>query len=130
MAQGMTPAKKFALRAAMVSGSTVALIVGAQTLITVDAKSGRASQPAANSDTTATDTQQVWQPGQSDDHANSEVRVIRGPNGPILLFSREHEESEHDDDFFNQEQQFQSDQQSQLFNSQQSFSFPRTHSSR
>lgn len=127
MASGMTPAKKFALRAAMVSGSTVALIVGAQTLITVDAKSGRASQPAANSDTTSTDTQR---PQLSNEFANSGARVIRGPNGSILLFSREHEESEHDDDYFGQEQQFQSDQQSQLFNSQQSFSFPRTHSSR
>lgn len=128
MASGMTPAKKFALRAAMVSGSTVALIVGAQTLITVDAKSGRASQPAANSNTTSTDTQR---PQQSNEFANSGVRVIRGPNGSILLFSREHEGSEHDDDdYFSQGQQFQSEQQSQLFNSQQSFSFPRTHSSR
>ena len=42
MASGMTPAKRFAVRTALVAGSTLAMVIGAQSLILLDTTSGSA----------------------------------------------------------------------------------------
>ena len=39
MATGMTPAKRFAVRTSLVAGSTLAMVVGAQSLILLDTTS-------------------------------------------------------------------------------------------
>jgi hypothetical protein len=103
MASGMTPAKRFAIRAALVSGSTVALIVGAQTLIAVDVQSGRMTQDGSTTNTIS-------------NTASSGITLLRQAN-PAPSVST--------DDAL----QFNQQQQAQLSNTQQSFRRPRTHSS-
>jgi hypothetical protein len=49
MASGMTPAKRFAVRTSLVAGSTLAMVVGAQSLILLDTKSGSAVASSAAS---------------------------------------------------------------------------------
>jgi hypothetical protein len=101
MSSGLTPAKRFAIRASLVTGSTVALIVGAQTLITVDVQAGRMSPDGStlSSDSAA-------QP--ADEIASSGVSVIRQSS---------------------QQPQVQFDQQNPLPTPQPLRHRPRTHSS-
>ena len=104
MASGMTPAKRFVIRAALISGSTVALVVGAQTLIAVDVQSGRMAKDGS----TISASNLTQSTGNT---ANSGVTILRQSNEELL------------------NQQAQINQQNQLFNSQQTFRRPRTHSS-
>src|SRR5258707_9247794 len=102
MSSGLTPAKRFAIRASLVTGSTVALIVGAQTLITVDVQAGRMSPDGStlSSDSAA-------QP--ADEIASSAVSVIRQSS--------------------DRQAQIQFNQQNQLPATQPLRHRPRTHSS-
>ncbi len=121
MASGMTPAKRFAIRASLVSGSTVALIVGAQTLITVDVQAGRMTQ-----DGSTINASNAAQP--SNEIATSGISVIRQANiAPSV--STDDDALQSAEQLFNQQQQDQLNQQNQLSNTQQSFRRPRTHSS-
>jgi len=114
MASGMTPAKRFAIRASLVSGSTVAVIVGAQTLITVDVQAGRMTQDGSSATTSNAP--------QENSIADSSIRVIRQANAAPFAASGDDETIQSAQDLLSQ--------QSQLFNTQQVFRRPRTHSSR
>ncbi len=120
MAPGMTPTKRFAIRASLISGSTVALIVGAQTLITVDVQAGRMTQ--GGSSIAVSDS-------NSGIDSSSGVTVIRQGNAPTLFFSGDDDSFQNQDDIFNQQLQSQFNQQQSL-SSQRSLFRPRTHSSR
>ena len=122
MAPGMTPAKRFVIRAALVSGSSVALIVGAQTLIAVDVQSGRMAQNG-----TTINTSSAAQ--SASDSANSGITVFRQPDAAPSV-SGDDDSVQSAEQLFNQQQQDQLNQQAQLSNTQQSFRRPRTHSSR
>ncbi len=122
MAPGMTPAKRFAIRAALVSGSSVALIVGAQTLITVDVQAGRMTQ-----DGNTLAASNAAQPS-SDIAAGSGITLLRQSNTAPLA-STDDDDLQSAEQLFNQQQQDQLNQQTQLFNNQQTFRRPRTHSS-
>ena len=122
MAPGMTPAKRFAIRAALVSGSSVALIVGAQTLIAVDVQSGRMTQNGST-----INASNATQP--SNDLASSGISVIRQANAAPSI-SGDDDSLQSAEELFNQQQQDQFNQQSQLLNTQQSFTRPRSHSRR
>ena len=106
MSSGLTPAKRLAVRASLVTGSTVALIVGAQTLITVDVQAGR-----MNPDGSTISTDAVAQP--SDEIASSGISVIRQSTTDLV----------------NQQSQIQFDQQDPLPTPQPLRHRARTHSS-
>lgn len=122
MASGMTPAKRFAIRASLVSGSTVALIVGAQTLITVDVQAGRMTQDGGSA--TASNAT------RENSIADSGISVIRQATASPLGAAGDDETIQNGEALLNQQQQDWLSQQSQLFNTQQVFRRPRTHSSR
>ena len=120
MAPGMTPAKRFVIRTALISGSTVALVVGAQTLIAVDVQSGRMAKDgstisASNSIQSASNT------------ASSGVTILRQSNDSVFPSSGDDDDAQSNEELLNQQTQI--NQQNQLFNSQQTFRRPRTHSS-
>jgi hypothetical protein len=58
MASGMTPAKRFAVRTSLVAGSTLAIVLGAQSLILLDTASSNplASNAASVVNTTTSTT--------------------------------------------------------------------------
>ena len=119
MAPGMTPAKRFVIRAALISGSTVAVVVGAQTLIAVDVQSGRMAKDgstisASNSTQSAGNT------------ANSGVTILRQSNDSLFPSSGD-DDGQSNEELLNQQNLI--NQQNQLFNSQLTFHRPRTHSS-
>ena len=121
MAPGMTPAKRFVIRAALVSGSSVALIVGAQTLIAVDVQSGRMAQNGSTINTSSAAQ-------SASDSANSGITVFRQSDAAPSV-SGDDDSVQSAEQLFNQQQQDQLNQQAQLSNTQQSFRRPRTHSS-
>lgn len=108
MAAGMDSAKRFAIRATLVAGSTVAVIVGAQTLMTVDAKTGTFTQNSRNT--------------TSSEITNSGVSVLRQPDESSPFHSDDDESFEHDGEHHNQRNSF--------FGTQQNYRTPRTGSSR
>lgn len=123
MATGMTSAKKFAVRASLVAGSSVALIVGAQTLMTVDAKTGTAPQPISGSTSPTS-------PNVSNQSGITFLRRGHRESNEFSFGGSDNDSFGGDDQFFNQQSQGQWNQQNQFFNNQQSFSMPRTGSSR
>lgn len=85
MASNMTSAKKFIVRTSLVTGSTLAVIVGAQTLIGVDLqKSAATPQPQidqiAQSPTTTTQLPAAAIPNQTIVNAAPNVVILRRPS--------------------------------------------------
>ena len=75
MASGMTPAKRFAVRTSLVAGSTLAVVLGAQSLILLDTAS---SNPLASSATSIVNTSTSTTADSVDSQvATSTVSTIR-----------------------------------------------------
>lgn len=112
MASGMSTSKRFAVRTALVTGSTLAVVVGTQALLMVDAKAGTQNQNNQSPAKVAS-AKEITSP-IDDDADEPSFRLIRRSDGSYMLGiignSREDSDS--------------------LFNTQQTFRTPRTHSSR
>lgn len=83
MASGITPTKRFVVRTSLVTGSTLALIVGAQALVSVDLQNKSAEQSATTQiaeSSTVLQTQPLMPPTQAVISAAPNIVILRHPS--------------------------------------------------
>ena len=84
MASPLTPGKRFAVRAALVTGSTLSLIFGAQALMTLDLRDATVTEAGFNGASTQSETTAF-----NSNNSNSGVVVIRSSRNSNLFQSQQ-----------------------------------------